>query len=89
MLRFPKLAHVYDNSDGEYQAKKSCKKHDVNIQQVQDTVDQLKAKHGSKFTQIRFHIWAELVFGRMCSMDAPPSNNSMFNRAGDGTSKKK
>ena len=41
----------HKHGDGEYQAKKSRgMKHDANIQQVQDTVDQLKAKHGSKFT---------------------------------------
>ena len=47
-----------DNSDGEYQAKKSHKKHDANTQQVQDTVDQLNTKHGSKFIQMQFRIWA-------------------------------
>ena len=36
----------------------------VNMQQVQDTVDQLKSKHGAlNFTQIQFRIWAELIIG--------------------------
>ena len=55
--------------------------------QVQDTVEQLKAKYGSNYyTQMQFRIWAELVVGGMCGMDGPPSNNSMFKRAGAGAS---
>ena len=60
------------------------------MQQVQDTVDQLKAKYGSSYTQMQFRIWAELIVGGMCSIDRPPCNNSMFKRAGagDGASKR-
>ena len=81
-----------EDSDTEQQSRKSRnKKHDTNVQQVQDTVDQLKAKYGSSYTQMQFRIWAELIVGGMCSMDGPPANNSMFMRtgAGGGTSKKR
>ena len=74
-----------DDSDGEPPSKKSkSKKCDVSVQQVQDTVDQLKTKYGANYTQMQYRIWAELVVGGMCSMDGPPSNNSMFKRAGTG-----
>ena len=35
-----------------------------------------KSLKGMKFTQMQFRILAELVVGKMCSMDAPPSKNS-------------
>ena len=81
-----------DDSDTEQQQSRRSrsKKHDTNVQQVQDTVDQLKAKYGSSYTQMQFRIWAELIVGGMCSIDRPPCNNSMFKRAGagDGASKR-
>lgn len=42
------------------------------MQQVQDSVDQLKVQYGSSFIQMQFHILAELIVGGMCSMDDPP-----------------
>ena len=89
-----KCKHSDDEDDFDTEQQQSrrsrSKKHDTNVQQVQDTVDQLKAKYGSSYTQMQFHIGAELIVGGMCSMDGPPSNNSMFKRAGggDGASKK-
>ncbi len=79
-----------DDSDTEQQQSRRSrtKKHDKNMQQVQDTVDQLKARYGSNYTQMQFRIWAELVVGGMSSIDGPPSNNSMFRRAGAGASEK-
>ena len=77
-----------DDSDTEQQQSRRSrsKKQDTNVQ-VQDTVEQLKAKYGSNYyTQMQFRIWAELVVGGMCGMDGPPSNNSMFKRAGAGAS---
>ena len=75
-----------DDSDTEQQQSRRSrsKKHDTNVQQVQDTVDQLKAKYGSSYTQMQFRIWAELIVGGMCSIDRSPSNNSMFKGAGAG-----
>lgn len=82
----------YDDSDTEQQhsRRSRSKKHDTNVQQVQDTVDQLKAKYGPSYTQMQFRIWAEFIVGEMCSIDGPPCNNSMFKRAGagDGASKR-
>ena len=47
-----------DDSDTEQQQSRRSrsKKKDTNVQQVQD---QLKAKYGSSYTQMRFRIWAE------------------------------
>ena len=90
-----KRKHSDDDEDSDteqQQSRKSrSKKHDTNVQQVQDTVDQLKAKYGSSYTQMQFRIWAELIVEGMCSIDGPPANNSMFMRAGagGGTNKKK
>ena len=67
-----------DDSDTEQQPlrRSRSKKHD-NVQQVQDTVDQLKAKYGSRYTQMHFRIWAELIVGGMCGIDGPPSNKEL------------
>ena len=50
-----KRKHSDDDDDGEAPSKKSkSKKRDVNVQQVQDTVDQLKAKYGANYSNIVF-----------------------------------
>lgn len=80
-----------EDSDVEQPPRKSrYQRSNVNMQQVQDTVDQLKAKHGaSSFTQMQFRIWAELIIGGMGSIDGPPVSNSMFSRAGNASAQKK
>ena len=57
---------------------------------VQEIVDNLKSKHGTKYTVFQLRIWAELISsGLYTSTDEPPCNNSMFQRAGGGSSSKK
>ena len=56
------------------------KKHGDTHERVQYLVDQLKEQHASKFSQMQYRIWAELIHA---STDDPPQGNSMFNRAGD------
>ena len=64
------------------------KKHVDTHERVQYLVDQLKEQHASKFSQMQYRIWAELIAGgQHASTDDPPQGNSMFNRAGDGKSK--
>jgi hypothetical protein len=52
---------------------------------VDEMVGVLKSKHGSKYSFFQFRIWAELLVGRLYhSLDDPPKDNSMFERAGSG-----
>ena len=56
------------------------KKHVDTHERVQTLVDQLKEKHDTKYTQMQYRIWGELIVGgQHVSMDEPPDNNSMFN----------
>lgn len=48
-------------------------------------MDTLNNRHGPKYTAMQVRIWAELVVsGLYTSLDDPPHNNSMFERAGTG-----
>ena len=53
-----------DNYDTEQQQSRRSrsKKHDTNVQQVQDKVDHLKAKYGSSYTQMQFCMMSTLNF---------------------------
>ena len=80
-----------DDEDDDYPPRKvHSKRNDTDSKRVQDTVEELKVKHGSQFTQMQFRIWAELIVGGMhSSIDNPPENNSMFLRAGGGEMSKR
>lgn len=81
-----------DESDGEpSQTTKTQKRKKVESDaKVQEVVDSLKSKHGTKYTVFQLRIWAELISsGLYVSTDEPPCNNSMFQRAGGGSSSKK
>lgn len=58
-------------------------------EQVMDTIDELKEKHGSAYTPMQFRIWSEMIVGGIhASLDEPPSS-AMFLRAGKGTTSRK
>lgn len=58
-------------------------------EEVQNTIDQLKEKHGSTYTPMQVRIWSEMVVGGIhSSLDDPPVS-SMFVRAGGGGPGKK
>ena len=60
-----------------------------NQEKVQEIVDILKNKHGSKYTPLQVRIWAELIAsGLHPNSEQPPPTNSMFERAGTGGSSK-
>lgn len=60
------------------------------MQQVQNTVYKLKAKHvASHFTKMQFQIWAELIVGGMRNTDGSPVNSSTYVSAGNGSAQKK
>ena len=40
---------------------------------VDDTVDELRSKHGTKFTSLQYRVWAETILsGSHKSLDDPP-----------------
>ena len=45
--------------------KKKAKSREDKENKVQDTVDHLKERHGSKFTSMQLRIWAEMITGGM------------------------
>ena len=60
-----------------------------NQEKVQEIVDILNNKHGSKYTPLQVRIWAELIAsGLHPNSEQPPPSNSMFERAGTGGSSK-
>ena len=44
----------------------------------------LKEQHGSTYTALQYRIWAELIDGELANASEPPEN-SMFSRAGHGS----
>ena len=79
-----------DESEEELPRSRKKKKKAANEDRVQEVVDNLRSKQGSKFTTLQLRIWAELISsGLYTSTDEPPSNNSMFQRAGGESSGKK
>ena len=78
-----------DESEEELPRSRKKKKKAANEDRVQEVVDNLRSKQGSKFTTLQLRIWAELISSGLCtSTDEPPSNNSMFQRAGGESSGK-
>lgn len=53
-------------------------------EQVQDTIDELKKKHGSAYTPMQIRIWSEMIVGGIhASLNESPTS-SMFVKAGKG-----
>ena len=78
-----------DDEPSVTQPKKKKKKVD-NEDKVQKIVDDLKSKHGTQYTVMQLRIWAELIAGGFYSSTSdPPSENSMFQRAGGSSSGQK
>ena len=79
-----KRKHVIseDEDSGEDRPKSKKKHQDSNDEKVQEIVDELKTKHGSKYSFMQIRIWAELIFSRLYA--SLNDYNSMFERAGSG-----
>ena len=57
---------------------------------AQEIFDDLKSKHGTQYTVMQLRIWAELIAGGLYSNTSdPPPENSMFQKAGGGSSGQK
>ena len=77
-----------DDSDDDLSNLKKKKDRDEKVQKI---VDDLKSKHGLKYTMLQLRIWAELISsGLYTNSSEPPCDNSMFQRAeGKQCTKKK
>ena len=59
-------------------------------EEVQNTIDQLKEKHGSTYTPMQVQIWSEMVVGGIhSSLDDPPVSSMFVPAGGGGPGKKK
>ena len=82
------LSDSDDESDHDFPRSKKSRKKSTDTterdKEVQGYVEELKEKHGSKFSPMQFRIWGEMKAGGLHpSLDNPPAT-SMFNRAGSG-----
>ena len=79
-----KHAHSEDSED---ERPSKWKKQAENEIKVEEIVDDLKTEHGSSFSPMQQHIWAEMIAAGMhCSTDDPPNTTIlMFMRAGGAT----
>ena len=69
-----------DEEDCEVPKKK--KKNEEREDKIQGLVDELKKKHGEKYTQMQYRIWAEMMVGGVYKdRDTPPAS-TMFKRSG-------
>lgn len=78
---------TFEGSDSDDDQKVKCKKKRVTTREkdgrVQETIDNLKNKHGeSAFTMMQFRIWSEMLQSGMHASYTDPPNSSMFQRAG-------
>ena len=72
-------------SINEDSVKKKKKSDTSKEDKVQETVENLKEKYGSKFTLMQYRIWGEMITGGLHEgLDDPP-NTTMFARSGGGT----
>ncbi len=72
-------------SINEDSVKKKKKSDTSKEDEVQETVENLKEKYGSKFTLMQYRIWGEMITGGLHEgLDDPP-NTTMFARSGGGT----
>ena len=59
--------------------RKKCSKYTEKLEQIDDTVDDLKCRHTSAYNAIQYRVWAETTnAGRHDSLEKPPKG-SFFN----------
>ena len=64
--------------------KRSCAQ-DVREEQVKDTIDKLREKHGTRYSPMQLHIWSEMIQGGIHSSLTDCPTSSMFVWAGGET----
>ena len=78
-----------DEEDIDQLAATTKKSKEVKEDKVKDIIQELKDKHGSKYNQMQYRIWSEMLVNEVHgSVDDPPST-SMFSRAGGKVTPKK
>lgn len=75
-----------DEEEADFQKRSGNKKHKYKLKdkKLEKIVADLKEKHGSTYTALQYRIWAELVDSELANASEPPEN-SMFSRAGRGS----
>ena len=81
-----KLDSESDEEEADFQKKAGNKKRKYKLKdkQLEKIVADLKEKHGTTYTALQYRIWAELIDGELANASEPPEN-SMFSRAGRGS----
>ena len=84
------------DEDHEPEKRSSSKKKKRSLAQeereekVQNTIDQLKEKHGSTYTPMQMRIWSEMIVGGIhATLDDPPVSSTFVRAGGGGSGKKK
>ena len=72
-----------DKEEADFQKRSGNKKRKYKLKDKKIVAD-LKEKHGSTYTALQYHIWAELIDGELANASEPPEN-SVFSRAGHGS----
>lgn len=76
-----------DSDSGSKRSKRKKKpvkksRHEEKLERIDNIIDQLKAKHGSEYTDIQYRVWAESFDTRYHqSLDTPPQG-SLFKSQG-------
>jgi len=66
------------DSESDEETAKPCKKrklskYEQKLERVDELVDELKSKHGTTYTNIKYRVWAETIdAGHHSSVDSPP-----------------
>ena len=71
-----------DGIKSKSKQRKQCSKYTEKLERIDDTVDELKCKHGSAYNVIQYRVWAETIdAGRHDSLENP-SKGSFFKSQG-------
>lgn len=68
-------------SEEESHQTKKRKKRQNNEEKVDDTIDELREKHGHMYSNLQYRVWAEAVIGRHHSSLENPPRGSFFKRS--------
>ena len=68
--------------------RKKCSKYTEKLEQIDDTVDELKCKHGSAYNAIQYRVWAETIdAGHHDSLEKPPKGSFFKSQGRKGNSR--
>ena len=68
--------------------RKKCSKYTEKLERIDDTVDELKCKHGSAYNAIQYRVWAETIdAGHHDSLENPPKGSFFKSQGRKGNSR--